>query len=121
MPQASRQVGTATSTEALAAIWARGGEPQSCLLTIPGDGIASEEHLLGLTPAPRKDPCAYVHALRLLCCESACIIVSCYVLAWVCLNWAVIPRVGVGTALGWQGGPPGTWGRVTWAPDLSPA
>lgn len=119
MPQVSRQVGTATSMEALAAIRARGGEPQNCLLTISGNGMASEEHLLGLTPAPRKDPCAHVHALRLLCCESACIIVSCHVLACVCLSWAAIPRVGVGTALGRQGGLPGTWGRVTWAPDLS--
>lgn len=104
MPQASRQVGTATSTEALAAIRASGGEPQSCLLTIPGNGMASEEHLLGLTPAPRKDPCAHMH-LRLLCCESACIIVSCHVLACVCLSWAAIPS--------WGGDSPGTAG---WLP-----
>ena len=31
------------------------------------------------------------------------------------------PLVGVGIALGLQGGPPGMWGRLMWAPDLSPA
>lgn len=43
-----------------AVIQARGGEPQSCPLTIPGNGMASEQHLLGLMPAPRKDSCAHM-------------------------------------------------------------